>query len=784
MYFRKIPYIANFEFLEKVSARSDGRIGRIGIHVGIRRYSGDIFHIGVRSALWPRSYSQAGLSLPPAQACAEGGCVLDCGAGLGLTLRDAGGRTLLSSPPRQTFGVCGSQSLFVFDRTDDDQFYGMGEKLLGFELSGRQTKFWNTDAFADFYHLEVKCGRPDPLYVSVPYVIIKRGNTYVGLLLDNPHATFISTAGTVPDGRGRRRNVMLIGAEQGQPDLYIIVGPSLAELTRKLQRLVGLTPVPPVWALGYHQCRWGYKSAKDLENLDRQFRRYRIPCDGLWLDIDYMRDFRVFTFNRRHFPDPAHTFRRLLERGRRVIPIIDPGVKREPGYEVYDSGCRENIFCRNPQGAHYVGLVWPGETVFPDFSMSRARSWWARQVKTFAERGLYGCWIDMNDPSTGSSKVEDMLFNNGHDAHDTYHNQYALGMAQATRAGLQAAHPGERIFLISRSGFIGTSRYSAIWTGDNVSNYHYLRNAIPCSLNLALSGIPFNGPDIGGFADDTSPRLMVDWMKACFLFPFCRNHSSCGTRAQEPWAFGPRVMAVLRHYIRLRYKLRPYLYNLFVQQAEHGEAILRPLFYDFADTPSLLLGKIDDQFMVGPAVMQAPVVSENSTSRAVVLPDANWYSALDSRWHRGGRRVRVSAGMRQTPLYFREGTIVPMAMGEPGDNRYEGNRVECHVFLHRKGRERVAACRYVFDDGVTLDSRQGRRGALEIKALASRRDLDISTRMTETSGGSCKVRFVLYDEFETVRVNGKACRAKPAPWVCAGVRQEAARALPVILVRA
>ena len=209
--------------------------------------------------------------------------------------------------------------------------------------------------------------------------------------------------------------------------------------------------------------------------------------------------------------------------GRKVIPIIDPGVKFERGYSVYESGHRAKAFCENPQGREYVGLVWPGETVFPDFSLKPARDWWAKQVRDFASLGIQGAWLDMNDPSTGPADNGDMLFDHGRKTHDTYHNQYALGMAMASRQGFLEAHPDERTFMLCRSGSTGSNRYTAIWTGDNYSNYHHLKNSIATTLNLALSGIPFNGPDAGGFGGDTFPELIRDWYKAGFLFPVMRQ---------------------------------------------------------------------------------------------------------------------------------------------------------------------------------------------------------------------------------------------------------------------
>ena len=774
MYMRKCPHPTNFDYLQTTDQSGQARLGRTVVRATFDRFADDVFRLRLASAIWGANRSQAGLT--PPRRSAQGKVRAELDASLAITLSDASGRVLLRAPRGAAVGVSGPSSLFQFEHNEGDQFYGMGEKLLGLELSGKLTKFWNTDVFGDFHWREVFNDRPDPLYASIPYLIIKRGNTYVGLLLDNPHATFISTAANVAIGGGQlnlgrpTKQSIYMGAEQGASDLYILVGPTLPELTRKLQALVGRTPLPPIWAMGYQQCRWGYRSAADLMELDRKFRRHGIPCDGLWLDIDYMDAYKVFTFHKEHFPQLRQTLRTLEQHGRKVIPILDPGVKRQPGYAVYDDGRAHDAFCRNPQGGEFIGLVWPGETAFPDFSLASARAWWAGWVESFARNGIRGAWIDMNDPSTGAVQNNAMLFDRGRESHDAFHNQYASGMAVATRAGFEAAHAGKRAFVLSRSGYTGISRHSALWTGDNCSNYHYLRLAIPCSLNLALSGVPFNGPDIGGFAGSCPAPLLRDWQKACFLFPFCRNHTAGGERRQEPWAYDARTLKVCAHYIRLRYKLRPYLYNLFIRQAEAGEAILRPLFYDFADTAGWPLGKIDDQFMIGPAVMQAPIVHEDKRSRQVLLPGPTWWwSALEARWIKAPRRIKVRPSFMQTPLYLRQGQIIPMTQGEPRDNRYEGARLEAHVLLRRG--QGTAHMEYFWDDGDTTAYQKGVRSGVAVTATVRGGVLHLETRSIQDQCGKARIRFILYDRFTSIILNGKSRKSRAGSWTLCGKRQ-------------
>ena len=370
----------------------------------------------------------------------------------------------------------------------------------------------------------------------------------------------------------------------------------------------------------------------------------------------------------------------------------------------------------------------------------------------------------MNDPATGPVENQDMLFNHGRKPHAAYHNQYALGMTMATRQGFLDAHPNQRPFLLSRSGCTGSNRYTAIWTGDNYSNYHHLKNSIPTTLNLALSGIPFNGPDACGFGGDTTPELARDWFKAGFLFPFFRNHSLKGTRQQEPWAFGAKTMTVLRRYIQLRYRFRPYLYQLFAEQEQSGEAILRPLFYDFPDHKELPLGLIDDQFMVGPHVMQAPFISEKQKTREVVLPgDGAWFDVMHGKWIEGNQKIAVAAQFNNTPLYIRDQTILPLARLKREEHLFQAQRVDFHLFFSKDG---TAQTRYRFDDGGTLDYLRGKRSEVDITAIRSGQTVSIQTVLREDGFGSGDFTFTTQPGITAVEINGKPakrCAAQGMP---------------------
>ena len=755
MYLTKYPNTANYAFAQEHDPDSGALSPPAGgeITAAITRYGEDVFLLELSGRDWGATPARVGLTPPPlpseAGAAGSGQTELVIGDDADLNWRTTDGTVLLSSSVEGGIGLCGTSAMFRFQAPEGLRWYGLGEQPSGLEKSGVRTKFWNSDVWSDHPFAVHEANEAHPMYVSIPYVIVRTGTTYLGLLLDNPAETFAyltddqQANGHVVGGPG----AFSLGSAAGAPRLYLIYGPTLADLTGKLQRLVGTTPLPPLWALGNHQSRWGYRGDADLTELDRRFDELDIPADGLWLDIDYMSDFRVFTVNEEHLPHWQGTLARLRAAGRRVVPIIDPGIGREPGWPIYDDALAEGVLCLNDEGLPYVGIAWPGLTVFPDFSMPRTRQWWAEQVTEFAGDGLDGVWIDMNDPSTGSADPTGMRFADGALPHWAYRNDYALGMAEATRAGLLAANPERRPFVLSRSGSTGSSRYSAIWTGDNHANEAWLRGCIPASLNLALSGVPFNAPDIGGFGGNTTERIYTLWQKACFLFPFHRNHTCIGTSPQEPWAFCDATTSVARHYIQQRYRFLPYLYQLFINQEASGEAILRPLMYEFDDEE---YAEVDDQFLVGPALLQAPQVRDK-TGREVLIPPGRWFDYSTGQWLTGPDRRWQQDSPATTCLLGRAGHILPLRPGPWADNRTDLRQVELHVLLpaNTPGEAQLS---YRADDGETFGYQAGQRSVLQVTARTDHARLRIELTSAAAGFGPIQATAVLYDHFEQVEL--------------------------------
>ena len=781
MYFQKIRHPSNFKFAHAFADRTL-HFGTRPAQALVRDFGENVFHVELRDlSRWPLDARV----LPMLDDAFERGTsssALQISASGHLQLIDDDGDTVLSGLEGASIGVCGSAWLVQWSRNADMRFFGQGEKVTGMEKTGKRTKFWNADVWADHAMHTIENGAADPQYAAIPYLLVRQGARWVGILVDNPGAVFMDTGSNWFFFGKDDQNAppaFWMGADDGVPAFYVIAGSSAAAVTERLQRLVGTTPLPPLWALGHHQSRWGYAGTKQLTELDAAFTEHAFPNDGLWLDIDYMDNYKVFTTHPDHFGDLKADLAGLQANGRRIIPILDPGVKVEAGYEVAQSGQAANIFCQNPEGDPYVGFVWPGRTWFPDYSITQGRDWWASYAKAFRESGFDGAWLDMNDPSTGAAELDDMRFKYGKWPHWTYHNQYGTGMAQSTRDGFLAAKPDERPFLLARSASTGASRFTAVWTGDNFSNWHHLRTTIHCSLNLALSGIPFNGPDVPGFGGHADKDLAIAWYKAGCLFPFLRNHASAGTAQQEPWAFGPEALQIIRHHVRLRYKLLPYLYQLWNAQEQHGAAVMRPLFYDFDNADGMELDHIDDQFLIGPALMQAPVVVQGLQHRVVTLPGTGrWMDANTGLFLRAGRSIQVSSNVESTPLYLLEGSLVPMQTGERTSATNDLSDIELHVILGQ-GNKDVAVLDYVADDGLSYGYQRGERSHYLIEAWRNGDTIEVAVKVLQSGWKPLRMHVVAYDgaKVANVAIAGQVAlhTLQPSAWRMSGGLVQASR---------
>ncbi|KGE18204.1 glycoside hydrolase family 31 protein [Paenibacillus wynnii] len=531
----------------------------------------------------------------------------------------------------------------------DSHIYGLGEKTNFLDKKGEKYDMWNSDVF-DPHVPEIEC-----LYVSIPFLIHFRYNKPVyGIFLDNPGRTSF-------DMRSND-NHYTFQIDSGTIDYYFVYGPDLKDVVKRYSGLTGRMELPPAWAIGYHQSRYSYMDQKEVIALARNFRDKQIPCDVIYLDIHYMDEYRVFTFDPIRFPNPAKMIRELNEMGIRIVPIVDPGIKKDPEYPPYQEGIKKDYFCRKMEGDLFIGNVWPGASAFPDFTVEEVRLWWEEQHRYYTDLGIYGIWNDMNEPAVfNATKTMDLDVVHGNDGnprtHRELHNLYGMLMSMATQQGLKKQLKGERPFVLTRAGYAGVQKYAATWTGDNRSFWEHLSMAIPMVLNLGLSGQPFSGSDIGGFSHHATPELLARWTQAGVFFPYCRNHSVLDSVYQEPWSFGSHIEEICKKYIRLRYRLMPYLYTVFYEAHKTGLPVMRPLILEYPNDRSV--HNLCDQFMVGSNLLVAPVLRPNTEYRVVYLPEGEWVDYWTGERHEGPRHILAHAPIHVMPLYVKAGTALP-----------------------------------------------------------------------------------------------------------------------------
>jgi len=599
----------------------------------------------------------------------------------------------------------------------EDAVFGLGEKTGSQNRRGRDFTLWNNDVLDPSSATEITAGLPDgdpradrtsveydPYYVSIPFFYHQAGPA--GAMA----ASFVDNAyrGSYEFSRPDEYRIHFAG---GQYTEYIFAGPAMPDILEAYTWLTGRTAPPPLWSLGYHQCRWASYTQDAVETLAQRHRDAGIPCDALWLDIEYMDGYRVFTWDTDLFPDAAGMLKRLSDKGFRVITIIDPGVKHDPGYWVYDQAVERDVLCRTEGGDTYIGQVWPGNTAFPDFATEEARAWWGQLNADHVRSGLAGIWNDMNEPATGDIDPRAMRFNRGRESHERYHNQYALLMAMGTTQGLRAAMPDRRTFVLSRAGFAGIQRYAANWMGDNQSRWDHLWVSIPMGTGLGLSGQAFVGADIGGFAGNSNAELYLRWMQYGALTPFCRNHSEIGNVDQYAWAWGEAVQSIVREALRLRYRLMPYLYAAFLTASETGAPVQRPLVFDHQG--DLLVRDINDEYLFGRDLLVAPVLQPGQTSRQVYLPEGDWYD-----WHSGARFdghnfLVAPTPMEHIPVFARGGAVIPMWPEAPAStDGYHPAVIELHLFVPTVDGEHRSLLQE--DDGLTFAAERGQRYRTEL----------------------------------------------------------------------
>ena len=566
-------------------------------------------------------------------------------------------------------------------RTDDDHFFGLGDKPGPLDRSGEAFTMWNTDRFG-------WQESSDPIYKSIPFFFdMKQGRT-LGVFFNNTYRSFF-------DFGRENASEYSFGSVDGAEDYFLLYGPTPRQVLTDYAWLTGPTPLPPLWSLGFQQSRYTYSPESQLVDVQHRLRADKIPSDVLWLDIDFQKNNMPFTVDPERFPNFPQLVKSLADDQFHLVVITDLHIARQPniGYAPYDSGVAGDHFIKLPDGSTFVGTVWPGPAVFPDFTQQATLAWWGSLFKPFIAEGVAGFWNDMNEPAVFNTPTKTMPDDVQHRIdmpgytkrttdHREIHNVYGMLNSEGTYDGMLAARPNERPFVMTRASFAGGQRYAVTWTGDNSATWNHLRMTMPQLMNLGLSGFSMAGADVGGFAGSPPADLLTKWLEVAAFQPIDRDHSAKGTRQHEVWVDGPEQESIRRRFIEERYRLMPYLYTTVEQTAHDGVPMMRPLFVDFPDATAdgrpFDLEAGGSEFMVGADLLVAPNPSpEEIAPYEVHLPPGTWYDYWTGfRYERAAKATTLDLEQRDQlhpaeplmitptldalPVYVHGGSIVPI----------------------------------------------------------------------------------------------------------------------------
>ncbi len=647
---------------------------------------------------------------------------------LELTIRDTDGNILQQDARPISYN---GSAFRIFKKMPlDEHYFGLGDKTGPLDRRNESFTLWNTDAYR--YQEST-----DPIYKAIPYVLTYRAGVACGFLLDN---TWRSNF----DFGKSSRDTYSFGAENGSLDAYFFYGPSPKQVVETYAWLTGKPPLPPLWTLGFQQSRYSYYPQSRVLEIAARLRADRIPADSIYLDIDYQQDYRPFTVNKTYFPDFPGMIAKLNADNFHTVAITDLHIANYPnhGYAPYDTGIAGDEFVKNPDNSVYTGRVWPGPSVFPDFTQARTRVWWGNLYRDFYSMGIAGFWNDMNEPSVFDSptltmpldvvhRIDEPGFRTRTATHAEIHNVYGMENSRATFDGLLALKPDQRPFVLTRATYAGGQRYAATWTGDNSSSWNHLRMTTPMLENLGLSGFAFAGADVGGYAGTPSTDLLTKWFEVAAFQPIDRDHTEKGSGDQEPWVGGPDQESIRRHFIETRYRLMPYLYTLAEEASRSGLPLVRPLFLEFPDAasdrhPLDVELSASAEFLLGPDLLIAPAPwPDQLEDYPVELPSRDWYDFWTGAKipappppPAASEHDPVSPAappltftahreLATLPVFVRGGTILPMQPLVQSTNETPHGALELRVYPGNPGEGRACRGTLYLDDGKTMAYRHG-----------------------------------------------------------------------------
>ncbi len=622
-----------------------------------------------------------------------------------------------------------------------ERFVGLGEKNGDLDRRGKGYLNWNTDKFA--YDQDT-----DPIYCSLPFYIGIHSGLAYGMFFDNSNKSHFNFGAS----NDRFSSFM---AEDGDMNYYLIHNHSVAKIIEDYTYLTGRMELPPIWSIGYQQCRYSYYPDSKVLDIARSFRQKKIPADVIVLDIHYMDSYKIFTWDPVKFSNPAALIRALRDMNFHVVLMCDPGIKIEEGYQPYELGKQEDVFLKYPDNTYYAGEVWPGWCHFPDFSDPKTRQWWGGLFDEYVNLGVDGFWNDMNEiASWGQMMPEHVEFDyDGNGALTKKgRNIYGLQMARSTFEGTKKLLDGKRPFNLTRSAFSGIQRYSAVWTGDNVADDEHMLLGVRLVNSFGLTGVAFTGYDVGGFAGEASVDLFARWVSIAAFSPFFRGHSMLNSRDAEPWAFGEAVEEISRNYINLRYQLMPYIYSLFFEATQTGMPVCRSLAIDYTHDDYVYDPLFQNQYLFGPWFLVCPASSIDKFCK-VYLPEGEWYEFHSGKLYKGLQQVIVEAPVERLPLFIKAGSIIPMQSVTQYTTEIPDDTLQLHFYSGNNYSEFL----YYEDDGNTYRFEDGEYYKRKISYNPDNQIIKLNDVGGNFKSKYTKIQLFLhgFDELNRIVINGR-----------------------------
>lgn len=631
---------------------------------------------------------------------------------------------------------------------DGERFIGLGEKTGNLDRRGNGYTNWNTDNFG--YRTDA-----DPMYVSIPFYIGIHHHLNYGLFLDNTYQTDFNFGAS-------NNRFSSFGARGGEMNYYFIYHQHLADIIKSYTHLTGRMPMPALWALGYQQNRYSYYPQAEVMRIANTLREKKIPADGITLDIHYMDKFQLFTWDKSRFPDPIGMTSELKKMGFRTTVIVDPGIKVQADAPAYQSGLKNDIFIKYPDGTNYTAQVWPGWCNFPDFTNPKGRAWWKDQVSFFANSGVSGIWNDMNEIATWGNKMPDnILFNFDGNGGSTLkaHNIYGFQMSRSSYEGAKDKFK-ERPFILTRASYAGAQRYSAIWTGDNRSESDHMIMGIRIMNSMGLSGVAFTGMDIGGFTGNPSADLYAKWIEIGAFNPYFRNHTAINTKSSEPWTYGEEVLGIARNYISLRYQLLPYLYSTFYEATQNGMPVMRTLAINNTFDPNIYSTKFQNQYQFGEAFMIAPFENGKDFGE-VYYPKGEWYKLFDDEENDGQQKQIIPLKLDELPVFVKGGSIIPVQSIIQSTADKPTDTLAIHIYKGNEANHFV----YYEDDGKSFNYQNGDFYKRVISFNPTKKEI-IFNKVEGTYASNFKyLKIILHGFDDTTQLGGKTLTNENYSWL-------------------